>query len=557
MPISRQIPGILFIILPLLCIPLGLSAKGPDWLTGKAGNGLYRYYVGVSTSQDEASAMQEAYGNAVEQAMRENFGSAVEIGVQTFENTRESTYTRRVTEKSQRALIRGFEQVDTHRKGGTLYVLFRYSTDEIAKERARLEQNIPLDDRLYSEATGSFPQRGGIDLTTEPEDVQVFIDDVPWGKTNLKLLNKLEPGLHTVRLEHPYFLTVFEEVIIVPNDVVKVAKTMVRAEGTLSITTRPVIGAEVFINDKNVGKTPIDCNVPAGIVSEIRIEHPETEPVTTRATVSKKEIRSIDQNLVLKPSALTIASIPESAMVRVNGIGMGMTPVINMPVPARQRLTIQLTREDCMEHTFTLSGLAGGENKTIPPISLQQITPGTKFNTGERTIEPVSSILPSFATKVDRSWAINAGMRYLSDPFEDFDANLGGFYLNVERKLIGMLWIQAGGSYFAKSTKDTIGEERLYGQEISIALPVRIGSAFKIVPEAGRFYGEASTVIDRSNELKEDIETTFYGVQAGIATLPGRSPYLSLLLNARKYSDHESFVGKTSYGFNVGVGFLF
>jgi len=148
-------------------------------------------------------------------------------------------------------------------------------------------------------------------------------------------------------------------------------------------------------------------------------------------------------------------------------------------------------------------------------------------------------------------------MRYLSDPFEDFDANQGGFYLNVERKLIGMLWIQAGGSYFAKSTKDTIGEERLYGQEISIALPVRIGSAFKIVPEAGRFYGEASTVIDRSNELKEDIDTTFYGVQAGIATLPGRSPYLSLLLNARKYSDHESFVGKTSYGFNVGVGFLF
>ena len=106
MPISRQTLGILFIILSLLCIPLGLSAKDPDWLTGKAGNGLYRYYVGVSTSQDETSAVREAYGNAVEQAMRENFGSAVEIGVQTFENTWESTYTRRVTEKSQRALIR-------------------------------------------------------------------------------------------------------------------------------------------------------------------------------------------------------------------------------------------------------------------------------------------------------------------------------------------------------------------------------------------------------------------------------------------------------------------
>jgi hypothetical protein len=148
-------------------------------------------------------------------------------------------------------------------------------------------------------------------------------------------------------------------------------------------------------------------------------------------------------------------------------------------------------------------------------------------------------------------------MRVLSDPFEDFDASLWGFYLNVERKLIGMLWVQAGGSYFAKSTENTTGEKKLYGQEISIALPVRIGSTFKIVPEAGRFYGEASTVIKRSNELKEDIETTFYGIQAGIATLPCRSPYLSFLLNARKYSDHESFVGKTSYGLNVGVGFMF
>ena len=543
--------------LVLLFFSGALFAKDPEWLSGKPETPMYKFYVGVSTEGDEASAGREACQNAIEQAMRENFGSAVEIGVQTFESAKEATYIRRVAEKSPGAFIRGFEQVDACRKGNTLYLLFRYSIEEIEKEKARLEENIPIEEHRYTESSGFSLQKGGIDVTTVPEDIQVFIDDVPWGRSNLRLLKRLEPGLHTLRLEHPHFLTVFEEVIVVPNDTVKVTKTMVRAEGTLSITTSPVSGAEVFIDGRSIGKTPVECSIPAGLTAEVRIEHQEAEPVTTQAMVNKQEIRSIQQNLVLKPSLLTITSLPEGATVSINGNKAGITPVVKTPVPARQKLTIQLSKDDYKGHVFSLDGLAGGEDKTLSPITLKTSPRREKTTIESSGIEQALPGTPRCTARIDESWAIDMGMRFLSKPFEDFDASLGGFYLNVERKLIGMLWIQAGGSYFAKSTEDAIGEERLYGQEISIALPVRIGRAFKIIPEAGRFYGEASTVISRSNELKEDIKTTFYGIQAGIATLPGRSPYLSLLLNIRKYSDHEPFVGKTSYGFNVGVGFLF
>jgi len=557
MPVGKQLIALTWVILIFLSLPELLSAKDSEWLSRKPENPEYKYYVGVSTSIDEASAVREAYENAVEQAIRENFGTAVEIGVQTFESSIEATYTRRVSEKSQKALIRGFEQVDTHRKGQTLHVLFRYSIEEIKMEKARLEKIIPIEEHRYTESSGSSLQKGGIEVTTDPEDILIFIDDVPYGKSNLRLLNKLEPGLHTMRLDHPHFLTVFEEVIVVPNDTIKVTKNMVRAEGRLNITTWPISGAEVFIDGRSIGKTPVECSIPAGLTAEIRIEHQEAEPVITQAVVNKQEIRSIQQNLVLKPSLLTITSLPEGATVSINGREAGRTPIVKTPVPARQRLAIRLAKEGCMVHTFNLDGLAGGEDKTLPPISLKP-SPSLEGTTiGQRDIKQTSSVISPFTARIDRTWAIDIGMRVLSDPFEDFDASLWGFYLNVERKLIGMLWVQAGGSYFAKSTENTTGEKKLYGQEISIALPVRIGSTFKIVPEAGRFYGEASTVIKRSNELKEDIETTFYGIQAGIATLPCRSPYLSFLLNARKYSDHESFVGKTSYGLNVGVGFMF
>jgi len=267
--------------------------------------------------------------------------------VQTFESAKEATYIRRVAEKSPGAFIRGFEQVDACRKGNTLYLLFRYSIEEIEKEKARLEENIPIEEHRYTESSGFSLQKGGIDVTTVPEDIQVFIDDVPWGRSNLRLLKRLEPGLHTLRLEHPHFLTVFEEVIVVPNDTVKVTKTMVRAEGTLSITTSPVSGAEVFIDGRSIGKTPVECSIPAGLTAEVRIEHQEAEPVTTQAMVNKQEIRSIQQNLVLKPSLLTITSLPEGATVSINGNKAGITPVVKTPVPARQKLTIQLSTGCC------------------------------------------------------------------------------------------------------------------------------------------------------------------------------------------------------------------
>ncbi|MDI9526255.1 MAG: PEGA domain-containing protein [Pseudomonadota bacterium] len=371
MPSVRQLLVVAWYSLALLFFPGDLSAKDPEWLSGKPENILYKFYVGVSTADDEASAVREAYGNAVEQAIRENFGTAVEIGVQTFESAREATYTRRVTEKSRRALIRGFEQKDAYRKDETLYVLFRYSREEIEKEKARLEENILIEEHRYTESSGSSLQKGGIEVTTIPEDVQVFIGDVPWGVSNLKLLNKVEPGLHTIRLEHPHFLTVFEEVIVVPNDTIKVTKTMVRAEGSLHITTQPITGAKVFIDGKSVGKTPIKCSIPAGLTAEVRIEHQEAEPIITRATVNRQETRSIQQNLVLKPSLLTITSLPEGAAVSINGKAIGKTPAVKTPIPARQSLTIRLTKEGYMDHSFTLDGLAGSEDKTVPPISLK------------------------------------------------------------------------------------------------------------------------------------------------------------------------------------------
>jgi len=538
-------------------VSVSFARTPPEWKSLIKDDGTYRYYVGRSTDLDEAKAFNEAYSNAIEQAVRENFGIRTGISSQSYEDSSSSEYTRRMNSESPDVIVRDFEQIDSYKKDKTLHVLFRYSKAAIETEKARMKTDKKRKNTGFTTASGSVRQKGGIEVITEPEDVQVFIDDYPWGFTNTRIDNKFDPGRHTLRLEHPYYHTVYEQLIVIPNETVKISKAMTRAEGTLLVTSYPVDGAEVFIGDRPAGQTPLTFRIPAGEPAEIRIEHIEAEPATTSVQVSKAETRTVDMKLVLKPSTLSISSIPEGAEVRINNERAGKTPIHRHPVPARKYLQVNITKEGYKPYREQNIMLNGGENKTLSPVELENIPENTGSTPSVRSPESVSVEWTRMPLE------LSAGIIYHSKPFTNIKADMGGLNISAEMRIWKFLGVQAAGTFLTKSvtTDNALGDEKLYGKDLSLSLPVHITEYICIAPEAGRFRGKRSVVITRTGwDVSERIRSDFYGGYIELSTSTHEKFYFSLTGGARKYQDyarHDETVynGKTSYNITLRGGF--
>jgi hypothetical protein len=101
--------------------------------------------------------------------------------------------------------------------------------------------------------------------------------------------------------------TVKEEVLILPNEIMKITKTLQPAFGVLNIVSKPA-GAEIFLNDNHIGKTPIyDLSLPAVAKFKIRLEHPKAfTQIFEDLNVDKNVTRTDTFDLRLKPGRLQL-----------------------------------------------------------------------------------------------------------------------------------------------------------------------------------------------------------------------------------------------------------
>ena len=185
----------------------------PVWLQSlPPSDALYRYYVGRGeSSKNEQDAFSEAYINAQEQALKENFGVEAQIRNQSFETEKEGILTKSISEHSQRVRLKGFEQVEFFRKveeGSTqVWILFRYKNSEIEKERKRLSKKQSDEPIVFHEEGIDNSAKGGLKIVTYPSGANIFIDGtmVPFQKTPYTMYGQLEPGPHEIRLDHPNY----------------------------------------------------------------------------------------------------------------------------------------------------------------------------------------------------------------------------------------------------------------------------------------------------------------------------------------------------------------
>ena len=276
----------LFILFCLLFPCLAPSARAgtvPDWVSSfPKETSEYKFYVGRGTAENETEAFDAATRNVYEQALKMNFGVRMQMNAETYQTETEARLTERYVEESALVRFNDFEQTDQYseKDGGkhTVWVLYRFSKAAIKEEKKRLA-SLPERSKKDLSVVGSSADaaKGTLEIETSPVDgANVYVDGERFGQTPLRLIGALKTGRHDLRLEHPLYDAVEESVIVIPGKTVKISKTLKRAFADIEISSRPE-KAEVRLNGRRIGVTPIKAEIPVGERIKLSLRHPETE----------------------------------------------------------------------------------------------------------------------------------------------------------------------------------------------------------------------------------------------------------------------------------------
>ena len=105
---------------------------------------------------------------------------------------------------------------------------------------------------------------GYYEVTSIPNGASVFLDNKLIGKSPINR-RKIESGTHTLRTEYELYHTETIEIVIKDGDDEKFELALKPAFGVLSINSKPINAANVFIDDVRVGTTPyIKEKIPSG-----------------------------------------------------------------------------------------------------------------------------------------------------------------------------------------------------------------------------------------------------------------------------------------------------
>jgi len=374
---------VLFFIL-LGCTICGLlNAKDtPDWVSKKPKNDSnYKYYIGrASDSNSEAQGCSEAYRDAQEQALRENYGVKAKIDTQTYSTNEKIELTKRASETSREVQFNSFELVDTYSDQNkndkyNVWIQYKYPVSEIEKEKAHLSSLVEKKEVINFQ-DASVTQIGvasqPFEIVTEPAGAKVLLDgQLLLVRTPLKI--NIENGEHSIQIDHANYKTISQKIIALESKTKRLDYKLEPSYGSINIRTEPS-GAMVFIDGKPMGESPLS-NIPilSGKEVIIQIKHSEADTYSQTINLGKDETRSINQILPLKPAKLNITTDPtEGVAVSINGKEEGVTPLTTLTLDAGT-YTISLSKANYETEKQTIA-LKGNENRTLDAITLNKMS---------------------------------------------------------------------------------------------------------------------------------------------------------------------------------------
>jgi hypothetical protein len=243
---------------------------------------------------------------------------------------------------------------------------------------------------IYKATFDLRPDFATVTITSEPDGSVITIDGISAGRTPLKTL-RLKTGQHNVVAEYPDYVSARVLLIAKPAESTNMPLKLSPDFGSLRVTSLPN-GAEVLIDGKSVGRTPLDMDkVKAGQhVLEVKGDALAYSPwrrtvQVLRATTTEP----IEASLSRREAYVIIASQPPGANVFVDGYRAGQTSLklkllggqhelrTTLDGYAPQTQTIQIVPPDSMRVQVQLHRGGSGPNHrfTVADLDLQYRSP--------------------------------------------------------------------------------------------------------------------------------------------------------------------------------------
>ena len=167
-------------------------------------------------------------------------------------------------------------------------------------------------------------------VVTSPPGVVVLLDGSAVGETPLELPG-LATGEHRIALSHPHYHTVASDLTLSGDSPTRIERELVRATGTLRVTTTPS-GAWIESNGVRLADaTPATLSeLPAGPVA-LKLGASGYVSVDVGAVVPKDEVRALEVTLERALGTLTLALSPPDAEVLLPDLEFPYEPGVNLP----------------------------------------------------------------------------------------------------------------------------------------------------------------------------------------------------------------------------------
>lgn len=262
--------------------------------------------IGQSDLEQRGKAEAEACDRARRNLVAYLFGASYQVNQRSLRAEDEMRYSEDMVMNSRKVVLRG---IVTSFEGGKCTI--QYPLVEAELEKARISGSDSSLSLPLSEFGTEGATKGGIlEIISYPEDIDVYIDNVRWGRTPLRFNGKFDIGEHLVRLEHPSYEIEEERVQIGRESIVRIERKMRTAKSSLTVHSKPA-GARILINGRTLGETPLGpITFDAGENLSVTAEYEESDTVTQSFTLSRNERKVLEIQMPLK---LGLVRLPELA----------------------------------------------------------------------------------------------------------------------------------------------------------------------------------------------------------------------------------------------------
>ena len=228
---------------------------------------------------------------------------------------------------------------------------------------------------IYEDRTSTVdiklePKRGSLSIKTNPKEAKIFINEKYCGLTP-RIISGLLTGEYDLSLKKEKHKDYNEKIEIIFEGTIEKTINLVEEDGSLLVISTP-INAKVYLDSEYKGlAAPLFLEkVSSGKhIAKVEMEgyKPWEKPVVIRAF----KAQTISANLKrLRTGAVKIYSVPSDAIVYMDGIEKGSTPITIEDVPAGKH-RIQIMKENYQSWTGTVMVTAGETITILKQLKLQ------------------------------------------------------------------------------------------------------------------------------------------------------------------------------------------